>query len=91
MLIEPLLGRQGMSLLRYSLIYELLDRKQLIFPLPFYFQSGYSYYLVAPESHFQYQKIKNFHQWLNEEMSDINQHWLAYSADKLQEIKIEVG
>jgi LysR family glycine cleavage system transcriptional activator len=91
MLIEPLLGRQGMSLLRYSLIYELLDRKQLICPLPFYFQSGYSYYLVAPESHFQYQKIKNFHQWLNEEMSDINQHWLAYSADKLQEIKIEVG
>ena len=90
MLIEPLLGRQGMSLLRFSLIYELLERGQLICPLPFYFQSGYSYYLVAPENHFKYNKIQNFHTWLVEEMSDIDKHWQAFSAGKLQEIVINI-
>ncbi|NQZ33556.1 MAG: LysR family transcriptional regulator [Oceanospirillaceae bacterium] len=90
MLIEPLLGRQGMSLLRFSLIYELLERGQLICLLPFYFQSGYSYYLVAPENHFQYSKIKNFHAWIKDEMSDIDKHWQAFSAGKLQEIVINL-
>jgi len=91
MLIEPLLGRQGMSLLRFSLIYELLERGQLICPLPFYFQSGYSYYLVAPQNHFQFVKIKNFHHWLKEEMSDIDTHWQEYSKDNLQEIVIDLA
>jgi LysR family glycine cleavage system transcriptional activator len=90
MLIEPLLGRQGMSLLRFSLIYELLERGQLICPLPFYFQSGYSYYLVAPENHFKFMKIKNFHDWIKEEMSDIDTHWKEFSKDRLQEFVIPV-
>ncbi|EPJ46021.1 MAG: glycine cleavage system transcription activator [Osedax symbiont Rs1] len=90
MLIEPLLGQQGMSLLRYSLIYQLLERKQLICPLACYFQSGYSYFLVAPENHFKYAKIKNFHAWLKEEMRDIDTHWQEFNGGKLQEISIDV-
>ncbi|MCJ8338777.1 MAG: LysR substrate-binding domain-containing protein [Pseudomonadales bacterium] len=91
MLIEPLLCKQGMSLLRYSLIYELLKNGQLICPLPFYFQSRFSYYLVAPESHFQYQKIINFHQWIREEMSDIDKHWHEFSDGTMQGLAVELG
>jgi len=91
MLIEPLLCKQGMSLLRYSLIYELLKNGQLICPLPFYFQSRFSYYLVAPESHFQYQKIINFHQWIREEMSDIDKHWLDFSEGKMQGLAVDLA
>ncbi|MCJ8298390.1 MAG: LysR substrate-binding domain-containing protein [Pseudomonadales bacterium] len=91
MLIEPLLCKQGMSLLRYSLIYELLKNGQLICPLPFYFQSRFSYYLVAPESHFQYPKIINFHQWIREEMSDIDKHWHEFSDGKMQGLAVELG
>jgi len=90
MLIEPLLCKQGMSLLRFSLIYELLKNGQLICPLSMYFQSGYSYYLVAPESHFQYQKIINFHHWIREEMSDIDKHWQAFSEGKMQEVAVNL-
>ncbi|MEM5528928.1 LysR family transcriptional regulator [Gammaproteobacteria bacterium AS21] len=90
MLIEPLLGRQGMSLLRFSLIYKLLESGQLICPLPYYFQSGFSYYLVAPENHFNYPKIKKFERWLKDEMRDINSHWQSFSDGKLQEVSVEI-
>ena len=90
MLIEPLLCKQGMSLLRYSLVYELLKQKQLICPFPFYFQSGYSYYLVAPENHFNYKKIQSFHLWLKEEMRDVGRQWLEFSEGNLQEITIDL-
>jgi LysR family glycine cleavage system transcriptional activator len=90
MLIEPLLCKQGMSLLRFSLVYELLKQKQLVCPFPFYFQSGYSYYLVAPENHFRYKKIQDFHIWLKEEMNDIDRQWLEFSGDKLQEITVDL-
>ncbi|MFT5708433.1 MAG: LysR family glycine cleavage system transcriptional activator [Oceanospirillaceae bacterium] len=91
MLIEPLLCKQGMSLLRFSLVHELLKQKQLICPFPFYFQSGYSYYLVAPENHFNFEKIKNFHQWIKEEMKDIDIQWQQFSAGKMQEITINLS
>ncbi|MGB1237719.1 MAG: LysR substrate-binding domain-containing protein [Pseudomonadales bacterium] len=90
MLIEPILCRQGMSLLRFSLIYELLKNHQLICPLPFYFQTGYSYYLVGPQRHFQYPKIQAFEQWLIQEMKVIETHWQDYSQDNLKEVKINV-
>ena len=91
MLIEPLLCRQGMSLLRFSLVYELLKQKQLVCPFPFYFQSGYSYHLVAPKNHFKYHKIQRFHQWIKEEMQDIDKQWKQFSAGKLQEITINLN
>lgn len=90
MLIEPLLCKQGMSLLRFSLVHELLKQRQLICPFPFYFQSGYSYYLVAPENHFKYPKIQSFHRWIKEEMQDIDDQWQHFSKGKLQEITINL-
>ena len=90
MLIEPLLCRQGMSLLRFSLVYELLAQQQLVCPFPFYFQSGYSYYLVAPENNFKYAKIQSFHKWIKEEMQDLDDQWQAFSGGKLQEITINL-
>lgn len=90
MLVEPILCKQGMSLLRFSLIYDLLEKQQLICPLPFYFQTGFSYYLVGPENHFRYQKVQHFQQWLMEEMSEIGQHWQRFSVGNLEEVNIHL-
>ena len=86
MLVEPILCKQGISLLRYSLVYELLKHGQLICPIPFYYQSGYSYYLVAPEAHFKRPKVALFERWLINEMEEIGQHWTEFSENKLTQM-----
>ncbi|OMH32818.1 LysR substrate-binding domain-containing protein [Motiliproteus sp. MSK22-1] len=83
MLVEPILCKQGISLLRYSLVYELLKHGQLICPIPFYYQSGYSYYLVAPDAHFQRPKVALFERWLINEMKEIGQHWSEFRGNGL--------
>ncbi len=78
MLVEALLSGQGFSMLRFSLAYELLERGQLVCPVPIALRSSYDYYLVAPESHFQRPKVGQFEAWLREQVEMIEISWQQF-------------
>ncbi|WP_210395119.1 LysR substrate-binding domain-containing protein [Motiliproteus sediminis] len=78
MLVEAVLAGQGLSLLRFSLVYELLARKQLICPLPVWLKSRYDYYLVAPPAHFKRPKVRQFEQWLRTEFAATQSEWQKF-------------
>jgi len=77
-LIEALLSCQGISMIRYSLVYELMQKGQLISPLPLYMKSRYNFYLVAPAPHFKYDKMVKFRRWLKLELKEIQKSWQTY-------------
>ncbi|MBN3561727.1 LysR family transcriptional regulator [Aliamphritea spongicola] len=79
MLVEALLSAQGLAMMRFSLVYELLQRGQLICPEAVAVKSAYSFFLVAPPAHFQRDKIIRFEHWLREELRVIEAGWLAFS------------
>lgn len=79
LLVEAVLAAQGLSLLRFSLIYELLDRGQLICPLPVWIKSDFDYYLVAPPSHFKRKKVQNFERWLDSEFAITKTRWTDFT------------
>lgn len=88
-LIEALLSCQGISMMRYSLVYELMQKGQLISPLPLYMKSRYNFYLVAPAPHFKYEKLIKFRRWLKNETKEIQKSWQAYylETDGLYEVE----
>lgn len=71
MIVEAALAGQGMAMLRYSLIYQQLQRKQLVKLFEYEYACEYAYYLVAPVHHFEQQKIQQFEQWIKQEMLQI--------------------
>ncbi|WP_243633803.1 LysR substrate-binding domain-containing protein [Motiliproteus coralliicola] len=73
MLVEALLSAQGFGMLRYSLCYELLERGQLVCPLPMLLRCAYDYYLVAPQRHFNRPKVKRFESWVRHELQQVEQ------------------
>lgn len=75
MLVEALLSAQGFSMLRFSLAYELLQRGQLVSPLPIHLKSIYDYHLVAPAPYFERPKIKQFESWIRQEIKAIEENW----------------
>ncbi len=77
-LVEALLSQQGLAMMRYGLVYELIEKGQLICPLPIYMKSQYDFYLVAPSPHFKYQKVKAFKQWIECEVKEVDSSWQAY-------------
>lgn len=79
MLVEALLSGQGFAMLRFSLAYELLQRGQLICPLPIYIKSIYDYYLVAPESYFKRPKVVQFEGWIRQEIKEIDHSWQQFT------------
>ena len=78
MLIEALVSGQGFSLVRYSLIYDLLAKGHLICPIPVYMKSLYRFYLVGPEPYFKRAKVRRFEAWLRQEVSEIKQCWAVF-------------
>lgn len=85
LLVEALLSGQGFAMLRYSLAYDLLQKRQLVCPLPIYIKSIYDYYLVAPESYFKRAKVRQFERWIREEIKIIDSSWQKFSVD-LEEV-----
>lgn len=83
MLVDALLAAQGLSVLRYSVVYELIDRGQLICPLFMTLPTDYHYYLVAPEHHFKRAKVKQFTQWIRQEIKEIEHSWQQFRATAL--------
>lgn len=89
-LMEALLSRQGLAMIRYGLAYEQIEKGQLICPLPLYMKSKYDIYLVAPAPHFKYQKVQNFQHWLETEVNVIKQSWKQYLKQhpEMEEVKV---
>lgn len=70
-IIEAALAGQGVAMLRHSLIYEQLERGQLVKLFNFSFACQYAYYLVAPEANFARAKVKQFSSWLEAMFAEI--------------------
>ncbi|MGB0783450.1 MAG: LysR substrate-binding domain-containing protein [Marinomonas sp.] len=79
-LVEALLSRQGIAMMRYGLVYEQIEKGQLICPLPIYMKSQYDFYLVAPAPHFKYEKVVKFKRWIEGEVKAIDASWTTYLA-----------
>lgn len=86
-LLEAVLGAQGLSLVRFSLVYELICKGILCCPLPVYLDSPYQYYLVAPAAHFRRKKVRHFERWLRQELTEIEQAWLDFHGGYLQQVE----
>jgi LysR family glycine cleavage system transcriptional activator len=71
MIVEAALAGQGMAMLRYSLIYQQLERGQLVQLFDYEQKCDYAYYIVAPGHYFKRHKIACFEAWLRAEMLDM--------------------
>jgi LysR family glycine cleavage system transcriptional activator len=70
-IVDAALAGQGFAMLRYNLIYQQIQRQQLVSLFDFSHPSAYSYYLVAPNHHFSKPKVQLFEKWLSEALEDI--------------------
>lgn len=70
-IVEAALAGQGVAMLRHSLIYEQLARRQLVRLFDFSYPCEYAYYLVAPQQHYTRQKVQLFSNWLIEMFEQI--------------------
>lgn len=84
-LVEALLSGQGLAAIRFSLVYELLERGLLVCPIPMYRPTTFKYYLVAPEHHFKRPKVQRFEHWLRQEIQEINQSWETFKQQTLSQ------
>lgn len=80
MLVDALLAGQGLSILRFSVVYELIERGQLTCPLHHPLRTSYRYYLVAPEHHFKRPKVRQFTDWIRHEIKEIERSWECFKA-----------
>ncbi len=78
LLVEAVLCGQGLSMLRFSLAYQLLERGQLVCPLHWHFESPYRFYLVAPERHFERPKVRRFEHWIRDGVAEIEASWQRF-------------
>jgi LysR family glycine cleavage system transcriptional activator len=83
MLVEAVLSGQGFAMLRYSLVYELLERGLLICPVNCYLKSSFDFYLVAPELNFQRPKVRQFEHWLRSELKEVTTSWQQFHRQQL--------
>ncbi|MBY4675790.1 LysR substrate-binding domain-containing protein [Marinobacterium arenosum] len=84
LLTEAVLSGQGLALLRFSLVYGLIERGLLICPLAGYLPTPFSYYLVAPPSYMKRPKVQQFRRWLQAECRQVEKAWQAFHAENLQ-------
>jgi LysR family glycine cleavage system transcriptional activator len=73
MIVEAALAGQGMAMLRYSLVYQQLQRKQLVKLFDYEYACEYGYYLVAPAHQFDLPKIQQFEQWIKQQILEIQE------------------
>lgn len=80
LLMDAALNGQGIAPIRYSLAFELIQRGQLVCPLNVYWDSPYTYFLVAPEQHFSRPKVAAFTHWLKGQIAIIEEQWSDFSS-----------
>ncbi|MDX1667939.1 MAG: LysR substrate-binding domain-containing protein [Limnobacter sp.] len=78
MLVDAVLSAQGLALLRFSLVEELLAKRQLVSPIRVSLKSLFDCYLVAPETHFKRSKIQKFEQWIKGEFEATQHAWVRF-------------
>ena len=71
-IVDAALAGQGVAMLRYNLIYQQIQRRQLVSLFDFSHASAYSYYLVAPSHHFSKPKVQLFEKWLIDTLADVH-------------------
>lgn len=81
-LIDAALNGQGIAAVRYSLAMEQIKHGLLMPARPIYWNSPYSYYLVAPEAFFKRPKVAAFIQWVMAEAKVIEEHWHKFCAEQ---------
>ncbi|EAR10018.1 LysR substrate-binding domain-containing protein [Reinekea blandensis] len=81
MLVEAVLAGQGLSLLPFGLIHPLIERQQLVCPLPVWVKSTFDYYLVAPAASFKRQKVKMLNSFLQTAFEETQARWNAFERD----------
>ncbi|MGH1430964.1 MAG: LysR family transcriptional regulator [Neptuniibacter sp.] len=79
--VDAALNGQGVAPVRFSLIYEYIQRGHLVCTLPYYWYSPYANYLVAPGSHFERPKVAAFSRWISEQAQTIDIHWEAFKKE----------
>lgn len=80
LLMDAALNGQGIAPIRYSLAFELIQRGQLVCPLNVYWDSPYTYFLVAPDLHFGRPKVAAFAHWLKGQIAIIEEQWSDFSS-----------
>jgi len=65
--VDAVKSGQGISLQRISLVIDLIESGELVYATD-YASSKFSFYAVAPESHFENPKVIKFLTWLSSEM-----------------------
>lgn len=78
MLVDAVLSAQGLALLRFSLVEELLAKRQLVSPVRVWLKSLFDCYLVAPEAHFKRPKIQKFEKWILGEFAHTELAWQKF-------------
>ncbi|HKK56324.1 LysR substrate-binding domain-containing protein [Marinobacter sp.] len=63
--VEAVLAGRGISLVRLSLVADMLESGLLIRPLDFSMPAEFHYYLVAPEAKFRTDKVRAFVSWIS--------------------------
>jgi LysR family transcriptional regulator, glycine cleavage system transcriptional activator len=63
--VEAVLAGRGLSLVRQSLVADMLESGLLIRPLDFSMPAEFHYYLVAPEAKFRTEKVRAFVSWIS--------------------------
>lgn len=66
--VEAVLAGRGVSLIRHSLVADMLESGLLICPINFSMPAEYHYYLVAPEAKFRTEKVRAFVSWISSEI-----------------------
>ncbi len=67
--VEAVLAGRGISLVRHTLVADMLEAGLLIRPINFSMSAEYHYYLVAPEAKFRTEKVRAFVSWISSEIS----------------------
>jgi len=67
--VEAVLAGRGISLIRHTLVADMLEVGLLIQPIDFSMPAEYHYYLVAPEAKFRTEKVRTFVSWISSEIS----------------------
>lgn len=67
--VEAVLAGRGISLIRHTLVADMLEERLLIRPIDFSMPAEYHYYLVAPEAKFRTEKVRAFVSWITSEIS----------------------
>lgn len=67
--VEAVLAGRGISLVRHTLVADMLEAGLLIRPINFSMPAEYHYYLVAPEAKFRTEKVRAFVSWISSEIS----------------------